>query len=834
MSIESYIIIRKPDRRGSKFAVGAGELSTLEKVALFRYPNIDDVIDISDYYMDSSIGTWHENIDEEIFTRFDSGDVSITLSILGGEYPGVRNPTSELFYAKLYSNDLYRRLHNWMYADSVIDKMEQWELSIFIPETSSAFWGVIDKKSVYIDEGRGTVSFSAYDGMKYLERIPVSAATYEDSGVYKWKRVIKPSEAFEWVWNGGAFKAREFLPQFEYNILTGATIDFTGWMLSFEDLPEDYTDRRVVDFRWDGSYLWVLCEGGTDYKISIAGDESWTWNEVDELAENGNFAFAKWEAQTPVSSEPPPASTYYTELARAEDIAGAAGYYDYDSHYLYTIERVRFGFDIGLTELLIKKQLFSGYDLSGVPQWGAHILVDSRSLMNTDIIDNYLDIAVNPTSGNVYYTIGRRICLYDGISHTDVDYDTGDNYAFKNLNYLYGLTRLINEQRQGDEFYSLQIRDRDGVLIASRRGEIPKINDYSNYNLDWQDIDIKSLFEVQIDDFTGVGTGLNTYIAGYTKKAPIRFFLLDSTFSRCVYYTNLEQAIGMNLGSKCHITRRLKAETIDTGTGTTTIYRNYIHGYIGDGSIRNGVFFSYRMGSTGNIRILNCEDMNMASFMSGLATFSNSYFFIRNWTRRDSLDRNIAYPEINLINRNEYDSSISVWYLDNEWTDFKVKPLYENLKGVVNVKFNGGEIKVGADKEIDIGLESEYMDLSYFAGAVDSLSINCPFVFDLNYARFIGCRALSFLWIARQLWEVEARMQYNPYRILDRVWMHAIDSSMIPKQGIVIAIDYDPLEGKSAKLRIITAGENDIYYPPNPIINPPPIYQVGQIPEISS
>jgi len=224
----------------------------------------------------------------------------------------------------------------------------------------------------------------------------------------------------------------------------------------------------------------------------------------------------------------------------------------------------------------------------------------------------------------------------------------------------------------------------------------------------------------------------------------------------------------------------------------------------------------------------------MASFMSGLATFSNSYFFIRNWTRRDSLDRNIAYPEINLINRNEYDSSISVWYLDNEWTDFKVKPLYENLKGVVNVKFNGGEIKVGADKEIDIGLESEYMDLSYFAGAVDSLSMNCPFVFDLNYARFIGCRALSFLWIARQLWEVEARMQYNPYRILDRVWMHAIDSSMISKQGIVIAIDYDPLEGKSAKLRIITAGENDIYYPSNPIINPPPIYQVGQIPEISA
>lgn len=830
--IESYILIRKPTNRPDFFETGVGDSSTLEVTGLLRYEKEPEILDISEWYMESSIGAWHENIDEEIFTRFDSGDMTITLSLFQGEYSGVRPLTKEYFYDKLQANILYRYMQQWLNADNAIDKLTRYELSI-VTSYGKCSWGVIDKSSVVIDEGRGTITFSVYDGMTVLEKFPVSMGSYiEDysDSIRKWQRIINPSDAFDWIWDGVGtgmynFKASEYLDNFDTRIEPGSPIDFDGWMLSFESSVDD--DKNIIDFRWDGQYLWLLCEGDEDYRISIATDETWGWAASSDFAECDNLPFFRWEAQTDVGTEPTtPPSTYVSELARGTidevtfapiDYFVANGYYDYNTHEFVGMFNNTLGYGIHRYD-------FAGYNISGEPQWTNTATINYVGSYDS----SYFSILKHPTSGALFYSMGSR--LYKYVSGTDTIIGNTTDRMYSSINYLYSTGLLLNGRYiAGGGFDILEIRNSLGERTGVRSGSIPTLNDYSEYNLDWEDIDIKSLFEVKLDSFTGTGT--ETYIAGYTKRSPVRFFLLNSDLTRCVYYTNLEQAIGMPLGSRCYITRRVVEDSVSGD------YRNYIHGYCGDGTIKGGVFFSFRLGSTGNIRVLNLDKMNMASFMQGLATFSNSFFFIENYFDTDSMGRNIAYPQINLIDRTEYEAGSYEFALDEEWDSWQIRPQYKNLKGVVDVDFNGGKIKVGADLD-DFILPvmtggTDYLDLSYFDNLVDKVSMSCPFVFDLNYAQFIGRRTLSFLWKPRQEWTMEVRLQDNPYRLLDRVYMHVAGSQEI-KVGIVISIDFDPINTKKATLKCITVDEADPFYvPTNPIVIPDPISQPGVIDPIS-
>lgn len=834
MNVESYIIIRRPNNYAPSYLLGVGNRSDLvDRVAFFEYDRIDDIIPIHDYYADGAIGTWHENIDEQIFSRFDSSDLAITLSLLGGDYSPPRRPTPETFYQKLNDHLLYRRLQTWLEGLSVQDKFEQWELSLYLPELGKSFWGLIDKDSVIIDEGQGTVSFSVYDGMKVLETIPVGAASegfYSDQ--VKWRRVIPADEAFKWVWNeGDYFRASRFLPQFDYNIkVADYPIDFTGWMLSFENVDDDIVDlsKKIIDFRWDGSYLWALCEGGTDYKISIDADENWTWAATTELDEGNNLPFYGWEAQTPVNVVPD-STGLITRLAR--DIPSGIDFSDlWHTAFDYQINRLFVSFRDPVLEVVrLARYDFAGYTAGGEPIYN----IDGMPFT----VFNQDDFCLSSVANNLFWARGSVISILDatpGVGTSSVIPNILTGKEYRGLNYIKGINKLVNTRYDSGAFECFEIRNgTTGARESFRNGEIEPLHSHSDYNLDWEDIDTKSLFEVSIDDFAGGGTA-DIYIAGYTKRAPIRFFLLTSDFTRCVYYTNLEQAIGMPLGSQCYITRRLKSEVRDFPWGSETVHINYIHGYVGDGTIGNGVFFSYRVGSTGNIRVLNCDGMSMADFMAGLATFSNSYFFVRNGIYTDSDGRNIAYPEINLIDRNELDEdSVGVWYLDKKWTDWKVKPKYQNMVGVVNVKFNGGEVKVGARPEVTLGTGLDWMDLSNFASGVKSISMECPFVFDLNYAQWIGAKTLSFLWQPRQEWTIEAKMDALPYKLLDRVWMHAIDAPQVEKQAIIISVNYDPLNSQSATITAITVDKKNTYYPDNPIVNAPDLQQVGNLPPVS-
>lgn len=830
MTIESYILIRKPTNRPDFRETGVGDVNGLEYTGLMRYEKEPEVLEVTEWYMESSIGAWHENIDEDIFTRFDSGDLSITLSLFQGEYSGVRPLTKEYFYDKLQANILYRYMQQWLNADNAIDKLTRYELSI-VTSYGKCFWGIIDKSSVVIDEGQGTITFSVYDGMKVLEKFPVSMGSYiEDSSdrIRKWKRIINPSDAFDWIWDGTGggiynFKASEYLDNFDTRIEPGSPVDFDGWMLSFESSVDD--DKNIIDFRWDGQYLWLLCEGDEDYRISIATDETWGWAASSDFAECDNLPFFRWEAQTGVGTEPTtPPSTYVSELARGKDSFNVInGYYDYNTHQYHDLR-------ISTPFILLSTYDFSGYNSSGEPQWTTPGGWHDVGVGSTD--DRYIpekaDVLKHPTSGDIFYSVGKRMCRYDGVDdHVIGSYPF---YVYTDFNYLYSTGTFINAiYNTGGGFNRIQLRNSVGSVTGSRSGSIPTLNDYSEYNLDWEDIDIKSLFEVKLDSFTGTGT--ETYVAGYTRRSPVRFFLLNSDLTRCVYYTNLEQAIGMPLGSRCYITRRVVEDSVSGD------YRNYIHGYCGDGTIKGGVFFSFRLGSTGNIRVLNLDKMNMASFMQGLATFSNSFFFIENYFETDSYGRNIAYPQINLIDRTEYEAGSYEFALDEEWESWQIRPQYKNLKGVVDVDFNGGKIKVGADLDDfimdDVFTGTYYLDLSYFDNLVDKVSMSCPFVFDLNYAQFIGRRTLSFLWKPRQEWTMNVRLQDNPYRLLDRIYMH-VAGSQETKVGIVIGIDFDPINTKKATLKCITIDEADpFYWPSNPIVIPDPISQPGVIDPIS-
>lgn len=813
MQIEAYIITEQVTRHYGMEA-GVGIMGTLPTTIFSDYYKDGAVYNISDMIVANSIQGWRENMDLKDFAKFESSDISFTVSLIndvGGEIESLLNS---------------------VHLQEGNTKEERWRISIYLPNYDKGFMGIIDLDKITWSLETKDVKFTAYGGMQELALVPASSinriieagASQGFSSFHKWYNNISPTDAidkilyngeyfnFAWVttgwWTGGT-------------INPGTPSDFFYWALSFEDLPDLefidlYQDDDIVDICWDGQYLWITWENGAVLKGSVDASHVWTWEDGsgDIDAQDG---FYKWENQYSLTEEPD--SAIPSSLAPVFDIPGeitigadkytpyGIPYFDYtnpSNPRLFQTAYIQADLSLSDAEIEILYIDFNGYT-AGVAQWGNWTVWDTTTVHITGARRHITLIPFNDDI--LYYTTGRKIYKWRKSTSTStrivgprdgVDEPWYDHiYHFKQSNLF-----MVERRYENGTFGWVQIRHgSDCSWLYNRNGQVEPEKEWNDYNLDWEDMDLSSLMEVSVDY---IPSGSVSYV-GLTKRSPRRFFMLNSDFSKCIYYTNLEEVGGLKEGTKCHITRRIVSDVSGDSIA--------IHGYIGTGNFTNGVIFSYRLGHSGNIRVLNLEKLSVADALAEVAKFSNSIFYVDSEKFTDGLGRNVMENRVNIISRQEIDVIAENHNIDYDGK-FNIKPRYKNFAGVVKVKYAGGNTTIGAE------IPPPYLNLPGMALVekenalydriynFPSKSINFKFIYDENYAQYAGKESLKFLWTPRQQWDIDTQMKN--FKLLDTVTLEQ-------GKAQIIVIDPKPSEDKACLTCIKKDPSIADYVPDNPL-----------------
>ena len=854
---EAYIRLLSANAPTEK-RMNVGLKDSLEKTNLLWHDGRVK-IDVTEFLEgdNGGIDNFHVNLDESSQSKFEASDISVRLSLLDSGIIDLFEayPAKGHFWKKLPNHVLWK-LANQITANADITKL--YEFVYFNREYNFPFVGLIDPKSMFLDEKEGVLTFTAYSYIKTLAQIPTSwitrAVEVDGDEHQRWHMNLATDNAINLIWEHlrGISNVQNFSPILNIELESAYTGGMLGFMLNLNE-EIDFSSLTASDTRPVEGFTFIganrlhvkvrrVDHSLMDIEVGVVGggDVSTPYaltysNSPFQLVYAPPFYL--WERQTALIEQP-----FWTEQIPSAMEEWSPGTFEaiqdciecnisgtsyrwfirpeaWSSTDNFTLGRVTFG-GYGLVPS------YGGYssDWDGYTGWDSKIHgskhIKGMVYVADVVVGSSHSLYVYTECGILYRLIlGTTIHKYTIMEFTDDSKEIGGLYWFRNTDTL-----LLIEITDGGGFSALHILNGfSGNTIGMRTGSVPFDDAFGEYNLDWGDIDYSQMFEISYNQNLADGSSENiTAFCGVTQRSPIRFFVLDTKLEKCLLYTNLETALGFSLGSTAYLTRRYKGIEVEmtypSGTTyTVTEYYNEVWGMVCDGTLKGAMFFSYNVSNAGQIRVLNLKNMNASQTFADLAKCAGAVMFDTAIVD-DRGDGDITViPQLNIISRSKLHIEANHWYLDDNWQMWQWQALYNQKFDILDIDFQGGKTQLARIHPLNI-------DMRNFPG-IDKGSLKLNFIFDRHFAKMRSAGVLAYHSQNRQQWQVTVPLdkitvagETKTIKINDIIHLrHTAEiGDFIYTEARVLAIDYN-FEDHFANLTCVTTtvknGMGDIAAP---------------------